>query len=488
MAKTLTLAGTDFLPQYKTNSVQIRETIQNKSNVMNLQITVMPGDNTPQEGSEIIFKDGSRFLFGGFVTRTKPREIGKGQLFIFDVEASDYSFIFGSKIARRAYSNQTLKYIVEDLIATYVDSSYGFTTTNVATGPTIDSITFDHISVRKCLEKLQKLTGYVWYVDYQKNIYFTTQTADPAPETITDSSNNYSEISIAYDISQTRNSVICIGSDEGEQSSALNVETFVGDGSTRSWPLDNKPSAVSSITVNGVSKQFSLDVNLRDTDVFVYSFNSQSFSHSLGTTFTGSDTIVISYYPRIPIVAQKSDPTSIAFFAALDGGDGIYEYTIKDPAITSKASAAERAIKELDEFSMPIVNGQFITRTGLLSGGSIFSVGQALTVNLPTYGISSDYVFLIQEVNISLIENLTTTEYQYTVRFGGKLSGVQEFLESLVTEGGEVSNTDNIVTIYQQSESEAIDDSLALSHTNVTPPYHWTSGAPVGKWNKSEWA
>ena len=456
---------------------------------MNMQIVVLPGDNIPQEGSEIVFKDGSRFLFGGFISRTKPTETGEGQMFVYDIEASDYSFIFGSKTARRAYSNTTLKVIVEDLMATYIDASYGFTTTNVATGPTIDSITFDHISIRKCFEKLQKLTGYVWYVDYQKNLFFTTQIATPAPESFTDSSANFYEVNISYDTAQVRNSVICIGSDEGEQSSSYSEQSFTGDGETRSWQLDDKPSYVVFIKVNGVSKQFSLDANERDTDIFTYSFSGSSFRQTTAqTTLTGSDTITIRYYPRVPIVVQKTSASSIAFFSTLDGGDGVYEYTIKEPAITSKASASDRAQQELDEFSMPLVNGVIKTRTGLLAGGSIFTPGQVLTINLPTHGITTDSAFLIQEVNITLREDGTNTEYEYEIRFGGKIVGVQEFLESLVSENGEVANVDNIVTIEQISDEEEVDDSQALTHTIATPPYHYTSGTPVGKWNLSEWS
>src|SRR5215211_9197081 len=154
MAKTLTISGANFLPQYITNSARIRETVQNKSNVMTLDIVVHPGEDAPGEGSEIVFKDGSRFLFAGYISKISPEETGEGQLFKYAVEASDYSYIFNNKIARRSYTNHTLAYIVADLMDTYVDSSYGFDITNVATGPTIPSITFDHISIRKCFEKL----------------------------------------------------------------------------------------------------------------------------------------------------------------------------------------------------------------------------------------------------------------------------------------------------------------------------------------------
>jgi hypothetical protein len=489
MAKTLTIAGSNFLPQYQTNSAQIREIVQNKSNVMTMQIVVKAGQTTPREGSEIVFKDGSRFLFAGYITRIRPEEVGEGSFFIYTVEASDYSWLFNNKIARRAYENETLFDIVNDLLTTYVDSSYGFTTSNVATGPTIPSITFDHISVRKCLEKLQKLTGYNWFVDYQKNLYFQAATADPAPETITDSSDNFTDISIAYDTSQVRNSVIVIGSSDGQQSESLFQEAFVGDGETRGWELQDAPSEVVSITVNAVSKQFSLDVNERDTDDFVYSFTGHSFRQTdAGVTYTALDTIVISYYPRVPIIVQKQDVDSIAFFAGKDGGDGIYEYTLKEEAVSSKAEALERAQQELDEFAMPLVNGQFTTRTSLLDPGSIFAPGQYLTVNLPTYDIDDDTAFLIQEVNINLLEtSSTTTEYEYTVRFGGKLVGVREFLESLASETSEVQDATEILTLEHASDALEIEDTTP-TRTNITPPFKWGSGSPQGKWGLSEWS
>jgi hypothetical protein len=494
MSKTLTIAGNSFLSQYRTDSARIRELVQNKSGVMNLEITALPGQDAPQEGSEIVFKDGSRFLFGGYITRVQSRETGLGQHFAYGVEASDYSWIFNNKIARRSYENKTLKFIAEDLLDAYLDSSYGFTTANIATGPTIDSVTFDHVPLRKCFEKLAKLTGYVWYVDYEKRVYFTAPTATAAPEAITDSSGNFSDVSIAYDISQVRNTVIVIGSEDGEQDAQATTQAFAGDGETRAWELELKPSQIVSIKVNGVSKQFSLDVNERDTDAFVYSFSGQSIrlTDSQATPAGGGtpDQIEIVYYGRIPVITKVIDNDSVAFFAALDGGDGAYEYTIKDPSIASKDEAWARGMRELDEFADPLVNGTFKTRTSLLSGGSIFSPGQMLTVNLPTHGIAQDAAFLVQEVNISLSEDAGagTTEYTYEVRFGGKLAGVQEFLESLASQEDEAPDTltGTVFTIEGLSDSLALADG-SLSHAIFTPPFKFgPSGSPVFKFGFSE--
>lgn len=490
MAKTLTIAGENFLPQYKTNSAVITEVVQNKANKMSMGINVYPTQAIPREGSELVFKDGSRFLFGGYISKVqRGKDIGIGQLFMCNIEVSDYSWIFNNKIARKSYTNQTLKQIVEDLLDTYVDPTYGFDTTNVATGPTIVSINFDHVSVRKAFEKLQKLTGYIWFVDYEKNLYFQTVSATAADEEITDASENHEDLEITYDTSQVRNSVFVIGSTDGEQSANTETETFEGDGETRAWELESKPSQVSSIKVNTVSKQFSLDVNERDTDDFVYSYSGQSFRATSGFATPGiGDDIEIIYYPRVPIITKEIDAASVAFFAALDGGDGVYEYTIKENSITTKEEATQRALEELAQYADPLVDGRFTTRTGLLQSGTIFSPGQYLTVNSPVNGIDDDTAFLIQEVRIELHEDGTNTEYVYHVRFGGRKVGITEFLEGLASEEGEVTNADVVITLETTTDLFVLDEA-APTATIYTPPFKYGgSGSPTGNYGLSEYA
>lgn len=488
--KTLTLAGVDFMPRIATHRSVITEKIQNLTNTCKIELAIKTGLAMPSEGSEIIYKDGARFLFGGFLTRIDPVETGEGEFFLYDVEASDYGWIFGQKIARKAYSNATLKSIVEDLLGTYVDSSYGFTTTNVQTGPTIDSITFDHISVRKCLEKLSKLTGYIWRVDYQKNLYFQEKDTSQAGESITDTSDNFDKVSLAYDTTQIRNRVIVIGSTAGEESASSNTETFTADGETRSWELEDLPSTITSITLDGVTQAFSLDLNEKDTDDFIYNFNDKRIYLTDGTTTPANPKpIVVEYYPRIPIIKQRESASSITTMSALDGGDGVYEITIKEPSITSKAEATERADRELDEFADPLLKGVFTTRTSLLSG-TVFTPGQILKVTLPSWGINTESAFLIQQVDIEMVENEPsgTTEYIYTVRFGGKLVDIETFLAHLAEDGDEVQEADKILTIFGASDQMELDDNTPTK-TNYTPPFEWgPSGNPQFVWNKSEWS
>lgn len=493
MAKTLTIAASNYLPYFKTSTAKVREMLR-KTNVINFEAVTDDIANAPQEGAEVVYKDDTRFLFGGFITRVQPTETGKGEHFKYQVEASGYDFIFNNKIVRRAYSNATLAAIVTDIIEDFVGTSYGFDLTNVLTGPTIETVSFDHISVRRAFEKLSKLTGYVWYVDYEKKLYFQTATTTAAPEAITDADDNAEEVQISYDTSQVRNSVIVIGSPDGIQSLDPVTQTFDGDGETRSWELDEKPSQVEYIKLNGVSQQFSLDVNERETDYFVYSFEGKSFKLTEAqTTPVGGgtpDEIEIKYYPRIPIVDQQTDPASIAFFAALDGGDGVYEYTIKDTSIGSTAEATDRAEQELEEYAMPLVEGTIKTRTGLLGAGAIFRPGQVLTVNLPSHGLATDTAFLIQEVQIEVVEG-SDTEYLYTLKFGGKIVGVQEFLETLAAQqsgGEEVADATEIITIEHVSDELVFEDDGATMAVESGVYEYGPGGSPQGKWNMSEYA
>lgn len=486
---SLVISSIDFTDQYKTNSARIRELIQNKSGVMNLQVNVKQGQNVPLQGSEILFRDQSRKRFAGYVTRITPVEIGKGNYFTYTVEASDYSFIFGNKIVKRAYQDQTLGYIVNDIITRDVGAAYGFDLTNVATGPLIKSIVFDHISVRKCFEKLSKLTGYVWNVDYDKKLYFTTPTASPAPEAIRDVTSNISQVNISYDTSQVRNKVIVIGSNAGEASNAPTVQQFVCDGIDRIFALDDIPASVGYIKLNGVDKNFHISTEQIASDYAVYYSDSVyvRLADSAATPNPG-DVIEVSYYPYLPVIAVDQDIDSINFFKALDGGNGIWDYTIKDQSITTKQEAAERAAKELEQFADPLVKGIFVTRTSLLSPGTVFEVGQSLTVNLPTYNIATDTTFLIQEINTEMSEGDGRIEYTYTIRFGGKLVGVQEFLESLASETDEVADATEIKTIELITDSEIAADSN-LSMAKITPPFKYgNTGTPRGRWNMSEWA
>ena len=502
---TLTINGSDFLPQYKTNSAKIKERVASKVNTLRLIITKKSGESIPQEGKEIILKDGSRYLFGGYITKVNPLEVGEGQMFIYEVEAADYSWILVNKNAQKSYASQTLEYIAEDLLSEYVDSGYSLNTDNIQTGPTINTIAFDHINLRKCFEKLAKVTGYEWWIGYDKKVYFQSKLYTAAAESITDSSNNFIDIGIQYDVSQVKNYIIIKGGKE--ETSSYFSQTFKGDGKAREWILREKPTTMEFIKLNTVSKNYGIDPLDEDTgNDFMFNYQEKYIrcTATTGTPGTG-DEIEVSYKYQVPIIVSLKSATSIAAMKVIEGGDGIHAYSFKEPSIESKKEARQRALKILGEYADPLVIGEFRTRTGLLQAGTIFAPGQLLTVNLPTWNINSDTEYLIQEVNINLFGDGTNIEYNYSIKFGGKLTGVKEWLESLAGKEDVVLDTQEIDRIEAIAETMTIEETItkdgnarsvsesitiaeAITCTNVTPPFKWApSATKEAVWDLFEW-
>lgn len=514
MALTLTIGGTDFKPQYKTNSAVIRERLNSAANEMKMTIVEIAGagHSTPEEGKEIIFKDGARFLFAGYVTQVLPIETGEGQKFAYNIECSDYTYILINKSAQKSYASQTLKAIVEDLLSTYVDSGYSFTSANVEVGPTITSLSFNHISLRKAFEKIAKVSGYEWYVDYEKDVHFFSKSSVAAGEQITDSSANFEDISIECDTSQVRNSIVVRG---GREEVAANfVQDFKGDGEAREWILREKPTTMVSIELDTgagfVTQTIGVDPLDEDTgNDFMWNFQ-EKYVRATDTTTTPDDVddiLRVTYKYKVPVIVKLKSAPSIASMIVLEGGDGLHEHVISRPDVDTKVEAREVALREIAEWGNPLVTGRFRTRTGLLSG-TVFKTGDVLTVNLPTWGISTDTDYLIQEVEIRMVEDGTTIEYTYNVTFGGRLIGIREFLEGLAGEEKVVLDTEEIDRIEAFEEIINVGESIALepntkdvadtvtvgeviAETVVTPPFKW---APYvvdpdieAVWNKFEW-
>ena len=104
-----------------------------------------------------------------------------------------------------------------------------------------------------------------------------------------------------------------------------------------------------------------------------------------------------------------------------------------------------------------------------------------------------------------MVEDGATIEYNYIVRFGGRLLDVASFIESIAGKEDPVFATEEIDTIKAISEEINITETITrdpltknitetatvsevISKVNITPPFEYgPAGSPQGKWNKSEW-
>lgn len=507
---TLTIGGANFLPQYQTNSAKITENLLNQGNTMTMRIVKKAAQTAPAIGKEIIFKDGSRFLFGGFITRLRPVEYGVGQLIVYELEASDYTFLLVNKLAQSTYENMTLGAIVADLLATYIAPGYGITGNHVAAGPTIVTVNFNHISMRQAFENLYKITGYVWWVDYQKDVHFVDPgTAAPAPETITDAvPGNHETVVIVNDNTQVRNSIVVEG---GIQESNNYAQVILGDANAREWVLVYPVVTMVSVELDTGSGYVvkTVGVDPKDDEASFYAMYSPdrgSLRISTGQTTPGAThKLRVTFTYPLPVITIVQSAPSITALKAIEGGDGVHAWTIQDTTIVSNAQAKQRALKELDQFANPTISGTFVTRTGLLQAGSYFIPGQILTVNLPSWGIPTDTPYMILKVTTTMQETGSSIEYTYTVVFGGRLLGVIDFLQALATPEQPLDTSQQVTKIQAVAEvvtvaevitknsnvrsiAETVTVAESFSTLNTVPPFKWAASATKKAiWGKFEW-
>lgn len=458
MAFQLNINSVDLSDQMVARSLDVDDNLNELVNICTFRLQKVAGETKPLEGQSIEVIDANSVKrFAGYLSRCKETEVGVANMLIYDVTAIDYTEILKRKKVAETYADQTLKQIVEHIVANYIDAGLSVTTNNTETGPTIKSVKFNYLSPEKCFGKLSRLTNFSWYIDYYKDIHFFSKEGNAAPEQLTDDTKNWRDLIITPDISQLRNRIVVRG---GKYLSAQQTQTYKGDGTRSVWWLKAKPKTL-TIKEGGVDKTVGVE-NLEDEagNDYMVNYQEKSVRRVAGALGDGIE-LECKFYYYVRVLVEGEDLDSITTMKALTGGDGIYEHFINDKAIKSKEEGRDRAKAELVDYADPLINGRFITTTSALRSGSLFRSGQLLTINIPTRSIDNTY--LIQRVVTRMAAD--EVNFEYIVYFGGRLLGLIDFLKELATREIEVDADEVIDKLKTIREKVNITDVV----TKATP-------------------
>ena len=302
-------------------------------------------------------------------------------------------------------------------------------------------------------EDLAKKSSLFWFIDHEKDIHVFTATTTPAPWGITDSSLNYTNLSIEVDMSKLKNRQIIIG---GEAPSAvLYTQPVLADGTQTSFTLDYKYKSL-TMTVDGTPQTLGVENFADPTTVqWIWNFEEKVLKQATASTPTAGQAIVFTGYPYEPIRVSVTSPTSIAAMVALTGGDGIYDGApISDSSLSSFEDARIRGRAELTQWANAIVSAKFYTdNDGLRSGQSISIVDSTRSV--------SDS-FLIQTIQWQQVYG---ARFKYSVLASSTLFGLIEFIQLLLRRSSKLSvNPSELVdTILNVDETITITPSLVFT-------------------------
>jgi len=361
--------------------------------------TVIDSENHFEQGQPVEITDGATLLFAGFIdTSSEQKTIGSATA-LHVVRCADMHYLPDKRIIAKVYENELAGNIVKDLITEKL-AAEGITEGTIQDGPTVVEAVFNYVTVSRAMESLAEKADFIWYVDYDKKLYFMARDTVAAPWTATAADMKTDSISLERGNKQYRNTQYVKG---GKDITDPITENKIGDGKTRAWvvgfPIAKEPALKLNITDIAAA-----DIGIRGVETgkrYYWSKGSNVISQDDNETLlVSSDTLEVTYRGEFDIIVKTYDQDEIEDRISVEGGSGIVEEVADESNTTTREAAFEIANAKLKKYGVIGQRLRFLTkRSGLFAG-------QILTVSLPGYGLNSAEM---------LIESVTITTEQNTV-------------------------------------------------------------------------
>lgn len=352
-------------------------------------------------------------IFSGKIHKVSKKVVSNSKV-KYNVRCKDYSYDLNRELVIEGYDDKTVNYIIDNILTNFAS---GFTDTNVNCDLTITKVTFDRITVSDAIQKLADLTGYSWYIDYDKDIHFFEKNTEVAPYNISDGDGNHitDSMQISDDFSQIKNRVFIKG---GEIEGSSRAETFDGDGVKKLFRLANKFDSTPTVEVGGTPKTVGIDFLSNEADFDCFWDYNQKYIRFKTAPAVGADNVEVSGTPLYNLVVQVEDDASIL-------QNGVFEFAKTDKTLKSRDEAVSYAKAEMNAYKNGVIEGSFETyESGLRSG-------QVITITSTILNVSED--FLIQSVGFVMI---TTGRFIYKVKLATlRTIGIADFLIGLLKAG-----------------------------------------------------
>jgi hypothetical protein len=474
------IGGTDRTASIEMGSLRITDNINHEVDTAEFSVLKYGAlTYTPEAGQEVIItRDGTRIYYGIIIEI--EHTLTGNDIIQYQVSCKDLSHFMDRLLVLERYEDTNLQAVVQDLIVRY-GADQGFTSTNVGgASVSIKSITFNDIPLSACFNKLAQLTGYMWYVDYFKDVHFFEKNDEMAPYNLGDFSANYIYTSLALgdDISQLRNRVKVTG---GEAEAEERTELLTGDGEKDIFPLGSKFAELPVIEVDGVPQTVGVEYLQKDEDYDVmWSYQEKYIRFTAGNippAPTGAATnITVTGIPLRPVIVQRSNNASISQY-------GVYEHHIINDQLRSREAALQFALADLTSYAQKIRSGSFLTYTAGLRSG------QTININSPKRGVDED--FIIQAVSF---EQISKDEYAWRVELATTktLSMVDALQKLLLQERISLGEDETLLSFFDFADSFLMTDALTTPFTtSTTENYVWDDTEALSNrmiWDKFTWA
>ncbi len=384
--------------------------------------------------------------FMGVVQSCQTIRIPGTAIKFHSIEAADLSSILDWRMADYAAEDKLAGDAVREILSEYLGEE-GVTEGYIEGGNLMDEIAISNKSVYEGFSKLAEACGFVCYLDYDLKLYFHSRTLYAAEWSVSDGADILQDsLTITRGNEKYRNTEIVVG---GYEETAEQTEAFLGDGTTKTFPLGYPVNRVTSVAVAGAAKT----IGQKGTDAGSYEcyYAVESETLTFETAPAQSASIVVVYYGLWKSKSKAEDLTAIAANAARQGvGSGKVEHITVDESLKSITAAGEYANAKLTEYGVDGIQISYKTRRAGLAAGVL----QAWDYQ------SIDEDILICSVNESVKDG--DTEYAVQAVYGPVQEDWENFLNKAyelqytVSEG--VSDSTGVTKLYNFSHTFATAD------------------------------
>jgi hypothetical protein len=432
----------------------------NTRNRASLSLVDPTGTYRPSVGAEVIVDDGaSTRYFGGFIDSfTESLTIEGNQTALsYEVECVSYDALADRRLVAASYESgsQTLSTIVSDVVTNFLTGD-GLTTTNVDTGPIIDRLKFNYVPASAVFDELANITGYAWWVDESKALWFKPRAGVAAPISI--DATNARRVTVNRTTEVYRNKQLIRA---GVDLTASRTESFSGNGTQKAWTLAYPVGAApTNLTVGGVAKT----VGIRGVDTgkdWYYQIGDPVVSQDDGAAAVGAAVaIAVTYQGQFPILINAQSDTAIAAQAALNGASGIYEALEERPNLNDDEGAASVAEGLLRRY------GSIPRRLTFETDTSGLKPGQLLAATFTPHAVSGSW--LVDSVS-AVDRNGQDLVWTIEALDGESVGGWASFFAALTGVGKQVEFRENEVVVLLRAFTDTVTLTDTLTATSLTP-------------------